>query len=424
MVKRSNNKWGILVGILLLLSGVIGGYWYYKTRPLLHDKVELVEFLQTYIRINTAQPKPDYRAAIQFFKQHAQRDGLQFQEIMLPSGRPAVVIAFKGSDATLPALGLNSHMDVVSAPNPEQWGRPPFRADIVNDVMIGRGTQDCKGVGAIQYWVLKTLAASGVRLRRSVYQLLTPEEELGGGTGSGQLVKTAAFKALNIGFLIDENAPSGTQGVFDIKISEKKPVWLNFKSVGAQAHGSKMIADNAIEKLLYALVELKRVVTATQRKDVDPGLQWTANVTSLQAGDAATINVIPATAVATVDMRVPPQESTRKALDALDNILKRFPGVQYTLAREVFDYVQPDVTQSALTLAAKRAAEGLGFQARFVHAEGASDSKFYMQHGITCIGITPFFVEDREHRVDECVPLTELEYGYALMFNVVKDFCA
>lgn len=418
------NKWIIVAGGLLLFGVLGSGYWYYTSRLRLHDKDAMVHFLQEYVRINTAHPRPDYRAAVRLFKQRAQMDGLPFQEIVLPSGRPAIIISYKGSDETLPALALNSHMDVVPAPNPELWQRPPFRADIVDDIMIGRGTQDSKVNGVIHYWILKMLAASGVRLRRSIYQLITPDEELGGDTGSAQLVKADAFKALNIGFLIDESAPSSKPGVFDIKISEKKSVWLIFKSIGEQAHGSKMITNNAVEKLIYALVEIKRAVGAMQQKNVDPGLQLSANVTSLYAGDASAINVIPATASATLDMRVPPQQLVRNAMSLLDRIIARFPGVSYTLARQPVEYVQADITRSALALAAKKAAEDLGFKATFVHIEGATDSKFYMQQGIVCIGVTPLFAQNKEHCLDEFLPLKELESGYAFMFDLVKNFCA
>ena len=147
---------------------------------------KLVSFLQEYIRINTTHPKPEYDNAISFLEKHAKADGFNYQEVLLPSGNKVLVITFHGSDPSLPALSLNHHMDVVPA-SIEGWIKPPFAGEIYEGNIIGRGTQDMKGIGATHYFALKELKQQGFIPRRTIHIFAVPDEEVGGFKGNKRI---------------------------------------------------------------------------------------------------------------------------------------------------------------------------------------------------------------------------------------------
>lgn len=118
---------------------------------------------------------------------------------------PIVVISWVGENPTLPSIALNSHMDVVPAYS-ELWSHPPFAAHIdENGRLYARGSQDTKAIGMQYLAAIRELKKSGViKFKRTVHVTFVPDEEIGGTYGMKQFVQHDAFKALNIGFILDE----------------------------------------------------------------------------------------------------------------------------------------------------------------------------------------------------------------------------
>lgn len=109
-----------------------------------------------------------------------------------------------GENPSLPAIMLNSHMDVVPA-YAEQWTHPPFAADIDEDGRIyARGTQDTKAIGMQYLAAIRKLKKSGKTLKRTLHVTFVPDEEIGGTLGMKSFVHHDVFKSLNIGFALDE----------------------------------------------------------------------------------------------------------------------------------------------------------------------------------------------------------------------------
>ncbi|KAI9107053.1 hypothetical protein K1719_022581 [Acacia pycnantha] len=102
---------------------------------------------QQYLRIKTAHPEPDYSSAVSFLTSQAHSIGLQHQILEFSPGKPLLLLAWPGSDPSLPSLLLNSHLDSVPA-EPSKWIHPPFAAVRTPDGRIyARGAQDDKCIG-------------------------------------------------------------------------------------------------------------------------------------------------------------------------------------------------------------------------------------------------------------------------------------
>lgn len=118
--------------------------------------------------------------------------------------KPIVTMQWVGTEPDLPKIILNSHMDVVPVFE-ESWTHPPFGAEIDEEGRIfARGAQDMKCVGMQYLAAIRLLKKEGIQLKRTFVIMWVPDEEIGGKLGMRQFVKTADFRALNIGFSLDE----------------------------------------------------------------------------------------------------------------------------------------------------------------------------------------------------------------------------
>ncbi len=289
------------------------------------ENKELVSFLQQYIRIDTTQPNPDYQKVCDLFKTYAQRDGFDCSIIILPSGKPVIIITHSGTNIALPSLLLNHHMDVVPALNTEQWIAPPFEGAVLNDMIIGRGSQDIKGLGAVHYFALKAIKDAGIKLEQTVHLTVVPDEEIGGFTGTQQFMGTDFFKKMNVKYVLDEGIPSGNEKKLLIKVSERKPLQIKITTTGSLAHGSKLNCFNAIHELISILHAFTILHNNQQEKSSSTadGLLLSTNITSLTAGvhndNTTTLNIVPETASATLDIRIPQTIAVNDIIKIIDD---------------------------------------------------------------------------------------------------------
>lgn len=424
----------LIIILLVALSGfgifnLLVDYQYQGGMPAPLNE-QLITFLQDYIRINTSQPHPAYDEAILFLKRHAKDDGFEYEEILLPSSKKVLVITFKGTNESLPAIALNHHMDVVPA-NDEGWIKPPFAGDIHEGAMIGRGTQDMKGIGATHYFALKQLKRMGFIPQRTIHIFAVPDEEIGGFTGTKQFVETDFFKRLNIGYIIDEGHASGDAKYLDIKVSERKPIQIQVTSCGQMAHGSHLECENAIHELVQFLNHIVTIHKGQQQQislAKKPGQLLSCNITSLAAGvkkgnGHIALNIVPDTANATIDIRVPPTMKKNEAVGLLEEAMNRFPHLSYKIIAQADE--EPDLGdhRTMLFQALSNAIAHYNLEAQPHYFEASSDLRFYQARGIDGIGFTPFTIVDNIHGINESVPVNQIIRGKDIMVNFIKDFC-
>ncbi|XP_065045051.1 uncharacterized protein LOC135677077 isoform X2 [Musa acuminata AAA Group] len=227
------------------------------TASLTAQEEEQIERFQRYLRIRTAHPDPDYAAAAAFLLEEARSIGLHALAIEFVPGKPLLLISWPGSDPSLPSLLLNSHIDSVPA-EPSRWIHPPFAA--IRDAggrIFARGAQDDKSI-AVQYLeALRNLKAAGFVPARSVHISLVPDEEIGGADGAARFAASEQFRALNVGFVLDEGQASPTDE-FRVFYADRSPWSLIVRSVGAPGHGSRMFDGGAMENLMDCVEAIAR----------------------------------------------------------------------------------------------------------------------------------------------------------------------
>jgi N-acyl-L-amino-acid amidohydrolase len=443
----------------------------------------MIPFLQKYLTINTSQPNPDYTAVCALFRAQAESDGFLYNEILLPSGKPVIVITYQGTEPSLPSLILNHHMDVVPALNSEKWTLPPFAGAIDNEIIIGRGVQDMKGVGVAHYCALQELRNAGVQFARTVHIVAVPDEEIGGFTGTKQFIETDFFKAMNCGFVIDEGIPSGDTTTLALKVTERKPLQIQITVTGSLAHGSQLNCFNAIHELVTILNKVTTHHQAQQQKSITQadGLLLSMNITSLTAGmhsdNKICLNMVPDYASATVDIRVPPTMLMHEAVTMIEDILQHHTNSSYTVhaivseqndssrarpeqfyphlqfltmgspvwsetktgakgfsssalilqqvqdERKKTDKIREEFYKTFLYNSIENAIKQYGLQSQPLFFEGSSDLRYYKALNIDGVGFTPFTVANAIHCTNESLPIADLIQGKNIMVHFLKNFC-
>lgn len=219
---------------------------------------------------------------------------------------PVVVMTWLGSEPDLPSIMLNSHTDVVPVFE-EFWTHPPFAADVDDEGRIfARGSQDTKGVGMMYLAAIRALKQEGIRqFKRTFHIIFVPDEEMGGLLGMDRFVLTDEFRALNIGYALDEGSVSLNNRVS--VTNDERCTWrIEFIARGVTGHGSILFENTTGEKIAHLISRLmeRRAIEVQKliESDNDYSNVTTINLTVMTGGVQG--NVIPPELSVVFDIRL------------------------------------------------------------------------------------------------------------------------
>ncbi|MBZ0187244.1 MAG: M20/M25/M40 family metallo-hydrolase, partial [Candidatus Obscuribacterales bacterium] len=247
---------------------------------------EAIDILCKYLAIDTTVPPGNEKDGAIYLKEVLSKDGIEAEIFDTADNRACVYARLKGNGKKKGIILLN-HIDVVPA-EPSDWKHHPFKGEIHDGEIWGRGALDMKGMGIIELMAMVLLKRSGVELDRDVIFLGTPDEEVGGEFGAGwfvknkpELVKQAEF-LLNEGFSIeaDEN---GKQKYWGVDYAEKSALWLELTTRGEAGHASMPLAGAATNRLVRALQKIDSA--GPNFKLLPPVKEYFEKIASAETGD-------------------------------------------------------------------------------------------------------------------------------------------
>jgi acetylornithine deacetylase/succinyl-diaminopimelate desuccinylase-like protein len=395
------------------------------------------QLLSDAIQIPTVNPPGDERPLAEFFAASLAQAGIESRVVNTPRGdskvgRASVWGIVRGSGRARPIV-LLSHLDVVPA-DAAQWEHDPFAGKRVRDHVIGRGALDAKGVSVVHLLTMRALARRKTPLQRDVIFLGTPDEETGGLDGAGYIAQHHRDLLRNAEYLLTEGGGilvrgDGTPQLWRIGVVEKSPCWLRVVSHGSPGHSSVPPRDAAVPRLISALERVShlefpvRVVPEVARMyaaladlapeqdaegfaDLAAGLESdpkfknrfmtlrhqaalvSNTLTATVLEGAPRTNVLPAEAIAHLDIRLLPGESCETTAD-------RVRGAVADSGITVEPLLSFDTLSSPVNTALYRAivavAERADPPARTVPSVtiGFTDSHYFRDLGITSYGFTP-----------------------------------
>ncbi|XP_014608257.1 PREDICTED: aminoacylase-1-like [Polistes canadensis] len=352
-----------------------------------------VENFREYLRIPSVQPDINYDACVEFLHKQAKSLDLPVKVYHVHPGKPIVVLTWLGTEPTEPAILLNSHMDVVPVFE-DKWTYPPFSAHMDEHGNIyARGSQDMKCVGIQYLEAIRRMKMSNLRFKRTIHISFVPDEEIGGKLGMKEFVHTNDFKALNIGFALDEGVASPTDTFF--MFNGERSIWhVEVHCTGNPGHGSLLLDNTAGEKIRVIINRFMDLRASEKEKLKDTekyqiGDVTTINLTQLKGG--VQTNVIPNELIAMFDVRLDPSVDH----DEFEAKIKKWceetgEGVFYT-----FEQKNPKVENTKLDdtnpfwIAFKRTCDSLDIKLKIGIFPGGTDSRYVRSVGIPAICFSP-----------------------------------
>lgn len=374
-------------------------------------------------------------------------------------GRASVVGRMRGWDTEAPALILHGHLDVVPA-DPSEWSVDPFGAEVIDDVIYGRGAADMKGMDAVMLTALEYLHAHGLRPQRDIILAFFGDEEAGGVYGSDWLVSQRPELFAGATEAISEvggfSATVAGRRAYFLQTAEKGIAWLNLSATGAPGHGSARHADNSVTKMADAiaaighhkwplhytdttrqLMEQVAELMGVEFDETNPEPQLEAigsavafvgstlsnssNPTGLTSGYKH--NVIPGKAAATVDARPLPGQD-----EVLIDTIRKLAGddvtVDYEHARQAIEApFSGPLVASMIAAIANEDPEAIVLPFMM---SGGTDNNALSRLGIAGYGFIPLQLPadlafpELFHGIDERMPIDSLDFGVRALLRILE----
>jgi len=268
---------------------------------------------------------------------------------------------------------------------------------------------------------------------------------------------------LDCDYVINEGGGGSTEvlgkerNAFNIGVAEKGPLWLTLRAHGRPGHGSVPHDDNAADRLVRALQRIQdwqrplqptsevreyfrqlHVNGILEQEPTDEVLAEIAasnprmhsiqtnsiSLTTLNAG--VKHNVIPATAEATLDIRLipgyDPDEFVREISEVIDDEKVEIERVVSSASP-----ASPMDTElyEIMTREAKRVVEDAIVLPG--GSTGFTDSRVFRRRGITAYGFVPTLTapedQGRVHGNDERLSIENLRLGMQMLHHTVRGIC-
>ncbi|MGY0632722.1 succinyl-diaminopimelate desuccinylase [Luteimonas sp. A478] len=302
-----------------------------------------------------------------------------------------------------PVLVLLGHTDVVPTGPVEAWTSDPFKPEIRDGVLYGRGAADMKSGVAAFVVAAERFVAEHPDHKGTLALLLTSDEEGEAIDGVRRVAETFRERGQRIDWCIT-GEPSSQEKLGDLVRVGRRGSLTGYLTVrGVQGHVAYPDkARNPIHQAAPALAELAA-------REWDAGYE-TFPPTSLQISDVhagtGADNVIPGELQATFNLRYNPHWDAAR-LEAEVEALLAARGLDHDLRwhRSGEPFFTPE---GPLRAAAREVlTEFAGAAPEESTGGGTSDARFIAPLGAQCIEIGP--VNASIHQVDENIRVADLE---------------
>jgi succinyl-diaminopimelate desuccinylase len=344
-----------------------------------------------------------------------------------------------------PLLIFAGHTDVVPTGPLAQWTSDPFKPEIRDGVLYGRGAADMKsGLAAMVCAAERFVAASTshpatgsaggpplspLRVARDIGRqpaaaaafigtiafLITSDEEGPCRFGTKYVVEQLQARGVKPDYAIVGEASSNQQLGDRIMIGRRGSLGCDLKVLGKQGHVAyPHKADNPIHRLMPALAEL----VATRWDEGNAHFPPTSfQISNFKSGTGAN-NVIPGDAEVVFNFRYSTESSAEAIQARVAEVLNRHCP-QYEA--NWWHTGQPFLTRPGKLIEAAQTATRriTGLTPELFTGGGTSDARFIAPWGAEVIEIGP--INDSIHKLDEHVIVADLDRLSAIYQSVLEQ---
>ena len=334
----------------------------------------------------------------------------------MPFGNVKNFYAKRGSEG--PNLCFAGHTDVVPTGPESEWKVPPFKPEIIDGMLYGRGAADMKGSLAAMVTAVENFIAEHPDHNGQISFLITSDEEGPFVDGTTRVVDTLMSREEKVDWCI-VGEPSSTKTLGDIIKNGRRGSFSGDLTVyGKQGHVAyPHLAKNPIHLAAPALAEF----ASTKWDDGNDFFPPTSfQVSNIQAGTGAT-NVVPGKLNAQFNFRFSSELTFDDLKERVIDILEKheleydidwtYNGLPFlTKPGELVDAIV-DAVQKTVDITPELSTSG-----------GTSDGRFIAKMGTQVVELGP--INATIHQINECVDAESLNQLSLIYQRILTNLMA
>ena len=318
-----------------------------------------------------------------------------------------------------PNLCYAGHTDVVPPGNIKDWTVNPFKPQVRNNHLIGRGANDMKSSIACFITAVSIFLENNKKINGSISFLITGDEEAQAVNGTKKVVNYLIKKKEKIDFCIVGEPTNPNKLGEMIKIGRRGSLSCKLEIQGTQGHiAYPHLSKNPITSLIEICKKLKEKPLDKGNKHFQPSnLEFTAINVDNQAH-----NVIPARAKTQFNIRYNNFHTAVSLKKLINNIVKSICKKNKTRYKIVF-LTSGDsfLTKPGATIQkAKKIIKKITKINPVLSTTGGTSDARFIKKIAPCLEFG--LVNKTMHRVDECVSISDLRKLTKIYGHILKEY--
>ena len=302
-----------------------------------------------------------------------------------------------------PLFAFAGHTDVVPTGPLEDWHSDPFKPDIRDGFLFGRGAADMKSGIAAMVTACERFVQQHADHLGSIAFLITSDEEGPALNGTVKVIETLEARDEKIDWaLVGE--PSSSEKLGDvIKNGRRGSLGASLTIHGVQGHVAyPHLADNPIHRVMPALDELCSLEWDQGNSNFPATSFQISNINSGTGVD----NVIPGQIDIRFNLRYSTELNQQQIIDTTEAVLQKHDldySIDWTLSGLPFL-----TREGVLVQAAQQSIKQItGIDAELSTAGGTSDGRFIAPTGAQVLELGP--VNATIHKINENIRISDLD---------------
>lgn len=265
------------------------------TRELIRAKIQeyrpqMLKMLEELIAIDSRQMDPEegkpfgpgVQEVYEYIQKKAAEDGFSFVNADNYGGHLEWTC---DKDADAETMGMLVHLDIV--PAGDGWSSDPFKMEIRDGKIYGRGSVDDKGPAVSAYFAMKAIHDLGIKLDKNVRIIIGLDEET---NWKGMDYYLSKVEGPDFGFVPDAEFPviNGEKGIIAFSMAKKFPgnqgeglelrSFTGGNAVNMVPDGARMVVMSNDTAVYEQLKEKAAKMTAEGKKVTAKGLGKTLEI--------------------------------------------------------------------------------------------------------------------------------------------------
>jgi len=317
-----------------------------------------------------------------------------------------------------PLFCFAGHTDVVPTGPLENWDSHPFKPEVRDGLLYGRGTADMKGSVAAMTVAVKRFISDYPNHKGSIAFLMTSDEEGPATDGTIKVINTLEARDEKIKWcLVGE--PSSTKQLGDvIKNGRRGSLGGSLTIKGKQGHVAyPHLASNPIHLAAPFISELNSMQWDEGNEFFPP---TTFQISNLNSGTGAT-NVIPSELEMIFNFRFSTEVTADELQQAVETLLKKHNldyQLTWNLSGKPFLTAEGELVSAAITAIQQEA----NIAPELSTSGGTSDGRFIAPTGAQVLELGP--LNATIHQANECVNIKDLDTLEKIYYQILVELLA